>query len=917
MLTSFPTSCAMGYLVEFGWFILLVAVVNIEAQKQPLNIQSKCLGTVMRVDLGLLGGYLLEVSAVQNNSAILLTPSLAAQCGFRIEIDQLGNAKIYASLQNCFAQNVGDKAFTTTLNLQLRGNGMFEDELYQVAETCHYTAWASREIVCDRDYMQVSVKRAAPDDYTLPEHPVSGSQPKFGDLRRDSEKKPIDSGFRITAMVFFTPEERVMKMSEAMSRGYGISNTPTRLVLRSPKTSPETYTQDVAGIPMTVLRTSTQFQKKWMATHIEAEAACPILEGSVSFTPHSISWFLPRHIDPLISSGQFQLLEVHMGVDGERLDGAEMDARQYSLSVNDMHIILEIPVGAVGGHFKSHVQDGQYFASYTIEPMLELLWTEETTHEDTKYKVLLPFTTPLMPQSPQVIDNTVPEERMFKVALGPFSSDVALMNITVPSGVLSVADSAARGLNLLEHMSPNSSSKVFTLDVPFTDQLVLQMKGTAITVYNLDVTFGLLVLPEFSPFSHTVNLQAEVMDIVNPSVSGGCDYQNFFVLVNYGSHGYNFDTIVGGQVLTAELAQQYGFVDNGTHGSFNVPFTSPNIAVEAIESSSIRSRLDVALRNPETNKNIKEFSMACNFVSTMTECFPNGTMTALAMKVESVPSLNPGQLTLRDPACSPSYSNDQYAYFVFTVNSCGTTRKFLHNMMMYENEISLPDELEGKRNSNAEEPEYELKVFCYYDISTNQAVAFHTRPRRSEPYAENSKGELQVEIRLATDDSYSTFHRFDDPIAKYLQQPLYFEVELMRSLNPEVSLELVNCWATLEDDRTSLPRWDLLVNGCPNPKDPNHVIFHPVLPDTRVQHPTNVKRFEVPMFAFAKDQDNLNDQVFVHCDVVVCDPRNPMDRACYRQCSNQDNRIKGQKRAVSDGDSFIPVSSGPILITKS
>ncbi|XP_059212870.1 uncharacterized protein LOC131991429 [Centropristis striata] len=719
----------MGYLVELGWFILLVAVVNIEAQKQPLNIQSRCLGNVLRVDISRLGGFILEVSAVKNHSAVLLTPTLASQCGFRMQIDQLGNAKIYASIQNCFAQNVGDQAFTTTLNLHLRGNGMFEDELYQVAETCHYSAWASREILCERDYMQVSVQRAAP-----------------GDPRRDAKKQPIDSGFRITAIVFFTPEERLMKTREAISRGYGVANTPTRLVLRSPKTSPETFTQDVAGIPMTVLRTSTQFQKNWMETHVEAQAACPILQGSVSFTPRSISWFLPRHLGALISSGPVQLLEVHMGVDGERLDGAKMAARQYSLSVNDVHIILEIPVGAVGGHFKSHVQGGQYFTTYSIEPMLELLWTEGTSHQDTKYKVLLPFTSPLIPHTPQVIDNSVPGERVFKVAVGPFSSDVALMNITVPSGVLSLADLAAKGLNLLEHPSPNSSSKVFTLDVPFRDQLVLQMKGTAVTVYNLQLTFGLLVLPEFAPFSHSVNLQAQVTDIVNPSVSGGCDHQNFQVLVTYGSHG--FDTVVGGQLLTAELAQQFGFINNGTHGAFTVPLSSPNAVVEAVESSSIRSRLHVALRNPQTNKNIKEFSMACNFLSSMIECFPNGTMTALATKVESVPSLNMSQLTLRDPACGPAYSNGRYAYFVFTVNSCGTTRNFRHNMMMYENEISLPDELSGKRDSKTEEVEYDLKVFCYYDINTNSAMAFHPRARRSEPNAEDSR-ELQAEIRLA------------------------------------------------------------------------------------------------------------------------------------------------------------------------
>lgn len=144
----------------------------------------------------------------------------------------------------------------------------------------------------------------------------------------------------------------------------------------------------VAGVPMTVLRTSTVFEKKWLATQIHAAAACPILEGkehvwrrivkcihvgsflflsavcvcffcffhlctgSVSITANTISWFLPVHIDPLVSSGQFKLLEVHVGVDGQRLSAAEMAARGFSLSVNNVHAVLEIPVGAVGGYFK-------------------------------------------------------------------------------------------------------------------------------------------------------------------------------------------------------------------------------------------------------------------------------------------------------------------------------------------------------------------------------------------------------------------------------------------------------------------------------------------------------------------------------------------------------------------------------------
>ncbi|XP_035534148.1 uncharacterized protein LOC118340356 [Morone saxatilis] len=903
----------MGCLVELGWFILLIAVLNTEAQnKPPINIQSKCLGNVMRVDVGPLGSSLLEVAAVLNYSAILLTPSLASQCGFNVKTDQFGNAMIYASLQNCFAQNVDDKAFTTTLNLRLYGNRMVGDEQYQVSETCQYTPWASREIVCDHNFMEVSVKRAAQHDYALPEHPIPGDNSNFGDPRRAAE--PINAEFMKTTLVFF-PEEKIMKVAKAQRSGYWIASTASRLVLRSPKTSPETYPQNVAGIAMTVLRTSVIFEKKWLATEIHAAVACPTLEGSLFFTENTIQWFLPRHIDPLVSSDQFKLLEVHMGVDGQRLDAAEMAARQYTLLVDDIYIVVEIPVGAVGGYFKSYIQNDQYLTTYTIEPMLELRWTEEYSHEDTRYKVLFPITTPLQFRPLQVFDDTVLKERIFKVLLGPFGSDVALINFTFPSEVLSVADCIARGFNVLEHMPPNSSSKVFTLEVPFTDRVVLQMKEMGMTVYSLHVTFGLLVLPEFAPFSLTASLEAKLVDMLPPSVSGSCDHQNFYILVKYGSHNLNFQTIVGKRLLNADLAQECSVMDNGTHISVVVPFSSPNVAFEAIESSSIRSRLDVVLRNPETNSNIKEFSLACNFYSTLIECFPNGTMTALAVKLESVPSLNPSQLTLRDPTCVPAYSDDHYAYFVFTGSSCGTTRKFLPNMMLYENEISLPDELGMSMQSTSDKPVYELKVFCYYDINKTHAVAFHTRPRRSEPYAENAKGELQIAMRLSLDDSYTVFHSVEDyPIAKYLQQPVYFEVELMRSTNPQVSLELENCWATHYGDRTSQPRWNLIINGCVNPVDPHQVIFHPVWADARVQYPSHFKRFEVPMFAFAEDEDNLSRELFVHCDVVICDARNPLGRACNRQCSNLDNKIKGQRRAVSDGHNFKHVSSGPILI---
>lgn len=71
---------------------------------------------------------------------------------------------------------------------------------------------------------------------------------------------------------------------------------------------------------------------------------------------------MPWYIDPLIT-GQIQLLEVHVGVDGSRLEPADMAARQYSFTVGEVYIILEIPFGAVGGHTK--VGDPYAFTFHT------------------------------------------------------------------------------------------------------------------------------------------------------------------------------------------------------------------------------------------------------------------------------------------------------------------------------------------------------------------------------------------------------------------------------------------------------------------------------------------------------------------------------------------------------------------------
>ena len=71
-------------------------------------------------------------------------------------------------------------------------------------------------------------------------------------------------------------------------------------------------------------------------------------------------------------------------------------------------------------------------------------------------------------------------------------------------------------------------------------------------------------------------------------------------------------------------------------------------------------------------------------------------------------------------------------------------------------------------------------------------LEFDNEPLVNIPSAEIGTGQLMVEISL--------------------WQPAYFESALLHSANPQLELILDNCWAALQEERTSLPRWDIIVD---------------------------------------------------------------------------------------------------------
>ncbi|XP_077567649.1 zona pellucida protein AX 1 [Stigmatopora nigra] len=898
------------------WSLLGVAIAlsqakpNTKINSPPNGLRTDCVGNLMRLSLdkALAIGNQLEVEAINGTQHIVLTPALAAQCGYSMESDPWGNTRIYTSLMGCHVDNKDDATFTVGLRLRMYSTKPSDLVTHNVIKTCSYNRWAFREILCDRNYMEVS-------NFMPPPRPDNAEQHSKNVVPSVPSKE-----FGVWKMTFYTPEAVVLMKSEAERAGYEAMTTVNRMVLRSPYNTAKTYTEDVAGVPMEVLKVAIYHKAPEGSTVMNMMAACPT--GGVLFTEDMISWHVPRRVTPLLD-GTVKILEMYMGINGQRLDRRQMATRGYTLSATDFHIVLEIPVGSPDGYNKSHAPDYQYHMTYTVEPMLEVLWRCERTQEDTRYKILFPITTPLMPRQPETVDYTNAEDRLFNIHVGTFLNDVELKNITFSTGTILLEECVAKGFMIQEHRHPGDT-KSFSLTVPFSAVEVLKNNPEPlVTSYTLNLVFGFLVHPEASPFAHPAELTTSLQDVVLPTIQGTCDQTQFYIQVQFGSQGKHFQTLIGYQPLTPELAQAFQSQENATHLTLVVPFAVKETVFEHITSNSIRARLDVMLWEPNNNWLLADLYLACNFPLMTTVCHPNGSMNALAVKVESVPNLIPKWLTLKDKSCKPAYSDDRFAYFSFNVDSCGTTRTFLEDHMMYQNEIGLYYNNKATSYTSPTDPEYRQAISCYYKVNDTQALAFGYKSRTTYPSAEIGLGQLDVQMRLAHDSSYYYFYQVEDyPVVKHLREPLYFEVELTRSHDPSLELILESCWATANEDRNTLPSWDIIINTCENKDDGYVTLFHAVSSDARVDIPSHFKRFSIKMFTFTKEDEILKDEIYVHCNAVVCDTNGDSEGLCRGQCPRRTHGItgfhgnKGFKRAQRSTDSTQQrrISSGPIYL---
>ncbi|NXX05444.1 ZP2 protein, partial [Larus smithsonianus] len=291
-------------------------------------------------------------------------------------------------------------------------------------------------------------------------------------------------------------------------------------------------------------------------------------------------------------------------------------------------------------------------------------------------------------------------------------------------------------------------------------------------------------------------------------------------------------------------------------------------------------------------------------------CTQDGYMDFEILADSTTPPIDLDALRLRDPACQPAFKsslNDR-VWFHVPLNGCGTRYWFDGEKIVYENEVrALWTDFPLHRISR--DSELRLTVLCSF---SNGDASLSIRVDNLPPLASSmNQGPLSLVLLSYPEGSYRHPYREDQyPIVRYLRQPIFLEVQVLNRNDPNLYLVLDDCWATASQDPSSIPQWNIVVDGCEYKLDSYRTVFHPV--GHGVSYANYRQRLEVKTFAFVSGDKALPGLVYFHCSVLICDRFQPDSPLCMTRCPRP-SRSK-RESGVPGVNSAVASLWGPVLL---
>ncbi|XP_072194118.1 zona pellucida sperm-binding protein 1 [Excalfactoria chinensis] len=298
----------------------------------------------------------------------------------------------------------------------------------------------------------------------------------------------------------------------------------------------------------------------------------------------------------------------------------------------------------------------------------------------------------------------------------------------------------------------------------------------------------------------------------------------------------------------------------------------------------------------------------CYYGNTATvQCLPEGHFVLVVPRGLSAQpyNLDSVRLASTQPGCQPTQTTDAFVLFHFPVTQCGTTVQVIEDRLVYENQlISTIDVQPGPRGSVTRDSVYILHARCIYNASELLPLSLEVAvPPTAAPLAQ--PGPLQLQLRIATDESYSSYYPDADyPLVKVLRDPIYVEVRMLQKTDPNLVLVLHQCWAAPSTSPAAEPQWPILVDGCPFAGDNYRTQLVPVGPATpQVPFPSHYQRFAISTFAFVDSPATvvLEGEVYILCSASVChlSQPEPCRPSCQVAVPSRARRAAGDRKTAN------------------
>ncbi|XP_064184913.1 uncharacterized protein LOC135251419 isoform X2 [Anguilla rostrata] len=650
---------------------------------------------------------------IVDNGVHKLETNYAAECGYTLSTV---NAKGFMTLRvSYFACHVESKI----IKLDERG----KKTTHPSQITCALDRdWKPREVVCEENYMEVSVRW---NIFRLSESPTrkDWDMVPSGDTRlsewqiliKRSGAKPI-----------------LLSFEEARNQGYIVTTTAHRIVFRSPYNKTLAEIQMVDGIEVEMINATVIFRQNWVLVTIETVPACAINPGT--FNDSHLGWTVPKVMRPLTQSrSTFEEKAIQMGVDGHVVDRAIMKTANYKLGISGPYVTVSVPIWAFGGVNESCVINNQYHSRYTIRFYLQHLWADDM-FEETEHRSFRVVRSSYIRRVPFTVDQTVIEERIFTVRLGNIPYDVDLTAVNLNGEPFTVPEAIQSGYPIT-NVPHSNGTHACVIRVPIDDPIVLKMHlGEGIVQFFLEITYTLDIMPQRDPYYHPASVVALHKDYFPPVLNAVCTEKGIIFKIDRKKLGSMWEVSIGDYALTPELAAKHGYIllNNSQSMTLEVPLFTTGYAYEDINLRQFFGTFEIVSRDIRTQKIAETIVKRCLFkTNELIVCAPDGVVTVVISTTTTLPRVDPWQTTLLDKLCKPKESDETRALFTFHANTCGTRIMVNGNYLTYENEVVFNREMiPAHQAAITRDPEFRLTVNCIYLI--NDTARLYT-DKKEEP----------------------------------------------------------------------------------------------------------------------------------------------------------------------------------------